>query len=61
MTCGAGFLAGVHAGTDESLRLPVVGDVRRFRRSARLGIAVGMGLLAALLLTGVLGVAGAVL
>jgi hypothetical protein len=58
--CGAEFLAGLREETDRPLRLPLIGDISRLGRSARLGLAVCVGLLIALLLSGLLALAGKV-
>ncbi len=60
-TCGTGFLAGLHAADSASLTLPVVGDVGRLSRNARLVLAVGLGLVVALLLTGLVLLIGTLL
>lgn len=60
-TCGSGFLAGLQADDPTALRLPLIGDVSKLGRSSRVAIAVGAAVLLALLLSGVLALAGAVL
>ncbi|MDP9240571.1 MAG: hypothetical protein M3O55_08035 [Actinomycetota bacterium] len=59
-SCGSGFLAGLSEEGGPDLRLPMVGSLARFGRSARLGIAVVVGLFVALLLSGVLALFGKV-
>ncbi len=61
VTCGSGFLAELHADPVAPLRLPVVGELSKLSRAARTGIAVGAGLLCAVVLSGLLAAAGAVL
>lgn len=60
-TCGVSFLAGLKEEGRAGLRLPLVGDIGRLSRSARLGLAVGVGLVASLLLSGLVVLAGKVL
>lgn len=59
--CGAGFLAGLGQSAEASLRLPGLGEVSRLSRSVRLALAAGVGLVAALLLTGVVLLVGTLL
>jgi len=60
-TCGSAFLAGLQTDAPAPLRLPLIGELGRLSRPATFGLAIGVGLLCALVLTGVLAVAGAVL
>lgn len=59
--CGSGFLASLGAERGPDLRLPLVGSLTRFGRSARLGIAIAIGLLGALVISGLLALLGRLL
>lgn len=58
--CGAAFLAALRQDSAPALRLPVVGDVFGLSKSARAVLAVGVGLLVALLLIVLVAVLGKV-
>lgn len=60
-TCGSGFLATLQSDSQPALRLPVLGDLSKLGRPAMFGLALGVGLLGALLLAVVMALAGAVL
>jgi len=60
-TCGAGFLGELQSDIASSLRLPVIGDISRLGRGATYGLSIGVGLLIALILCGLLALAGRVL
>lgn len=51
--CGTAFLATLRDGEEPLLTLPLVGDIGRFSRMQRLGLAA-LAILLALMLTGVL-------
>lgn len=54
-------MAGLHSEGPSPLQLPIIGKLNRLSRPAILGIALGVGLLVAVLLSGALALAGAVL
>jgi len=60
VTCGAGFLGGLGTAAGSGLRLPLVGDLSRLGRSARLCLATAVGLFGSLALSGLLILVGKV-
>lgn len=60
-TCGSAFLVELQSDVIAPLRLPLIGDISSLRKGATYGISIGVGLLFALVLSGLLVLAGNVL
>lgn len=60
-TCGSAFLVELQSDVIAPLRLPIIGDISSLGKGATYGLSIGAGLLLALVLSGLLVLAGSVL